>query len=232
MAVIFDLDGTLVDSPQGIVKTFMAVFSSMGKVGVEPEEVRATIGMPLEKAFGKLLSIDEKDSQVEQAIKKYQSLFKEIVLPEAKSLVFPGVEKGLNTLKKQGIPLAIATSKVHKSAKSLLDAAGLLDYFDIVVCADHVENRKPHPEMGFLVMDKLGVEAEHTVMVGDTTHDMLMGKESGMHTIAVTYGVHDADMLNSATPCQVVDNFDGVISSIKKLPVYLETVDPYEHTSV
>lgn len=218
MAVIFDLDGTLVDSPQGIVKAFLAVFKVMNKDGVDAAAVRATIGMPLAKAFGDLLTLSPDHPDVLVAMEQYQMLFREIVLPDAKSLIFPDVEEGLKSIKSRGIPMAVATNKAHKNAKALLKAVGLFDYFDVVVGSDQVTNQKPHPEMGFLVMNKLGITAEDAIMVGDTTHDMLMGKDSGMHTIAVTYGIHDANVLKVVEPHKIVDNFKAVLLHIDSLP--------------
>src|SRR3990167_6285844 len=213
--VIFDLDGTLVDTPKGIVKTFLAVLKEMGYDAVNPDAVRETIGMPLEKAFGDLLGMAASSPLVTQAIKQYQALFKEIVLPNAKSLVFEDVDIGLQSLRERGISLAIATSKIYASAESLLKAAGLMDYFDIVLGADQVKNRKPDPEMGLMIMSHLKSVPEETIMVGDTTHDLLMGKEAGMKTIAVTYGVHDVDLLESAGPTKIVHHFSDVVSEVE-----------------
>ncbi|MBS0350933.1 MAG: HAD family hydrolase [Proteobacteria bacterium] len=214
LAIVFDLDGTLIDTPRGIVETFTAALTSMGVTPSDPAAIRGTIGLPLEQAFSTLMRVDRDDDRVSFGVKRYQELFKNIVLPKAKELIFPGVEKGLSNLRSQGFNLAVATTKVYKSAEALLKAAGLWDYFELVVGADHVKQTKPHPEMGLLVMHKLRVLPELTVMVGDTTHDILMAKSAGMHSIAVTYGVHDTEKLQSAQPSWLVDNFDKVLDCI------------------
>ena len=218
MAVIFDLDGTLLDTPHAIVTAFLAVFEAMNKEGVKASDVRATIGMPLDIAFAGLLAVDKHDPSVSWAAKKYVALFREMVLPNAKSLVFPGVLEGLESLKCRGVLMAVATSKAYKNAESLLKAAGLFDYFDVVVGADQVTKPKPHPEMGLLVMKELGITANQAVMVGDTTHDVLMGRGAGMHTVAVTYGIHDSAVLEAAGAHKIVDSFQYVISHIGALP--------------
>lgn len=210
-AYIFDLDGTLIDTPSGIVETFIEVLTSMGVKNTDAPTIRATIGLPLEKAFGSLLQVDPNDVKVANAITQYQLFFKKIVLPNAKKLIFPGVEKGLETLKSQGFLLAVATSKFYASAEALLKAAGLFEYFNLVVGADQVSHPKPHPEMGFLVMKKLDVLPENAVMVGDTTHDLLMAKDAGMHSIAVTYGIHDIEKLKLSKPTWIVNTFDEVL---------------------
>lgn len=213
-AIIFDLDGTLIDTPSGIVETFIAALQSMNIRFTDAAAIRATIGLPLEKAFAKLLEVDVADSRVIHGIKQYQALFKDIVLPKAKELIFPGVEKGLEKLKCQGLLLAVATSKVYKSAEALLKAADLWKQFNLVVGADQVSRPKPDPEMGQFVLENLGVLAEDAVMVGDTTHDILMAKGAGMRSIAVTYGVQDLQKLKSADPTWVTDSFDGVLNHL------------------
>jgi phosphoglycolate phosphatase len=213
--VIFDLDGTLVDTPRAIVEAFTAAFASMGVQAQDASAIRATIGLPLERAFSRLLGVPLDDEQVDQGVKAYQVSFKELILPKAGELIFPGVADGLATLRSQGVPLAIATSKFYASADALLKSAGLRDLFSVVVGADQVSQPKPNPEMGQLIMEKLGVSAERAVMVGDTTHDLLMAKAAGMRSIAVTYGVHSVQELKSSDPTWIADTFDDVLKYIQ-----------------
>lgn len=213
--IIFDLDGTLIDTQRGIVEVFTGVLKSMGIVIDNTLDIKATIGMPLEQAFSNLLGVEINDELVNYSIEQYQILFKETILPRAQELVFPGVVAGLAQLKTQGCTLAVATSKIYRSAEALLKAAGIRGYFSLVVGADQVTERKPHPEMGLLVMKKLGALAENTIMVGDTTHDLLMANGAGMRSIAVTYGVHDVEKLKSAEPTWMVNTFYEVINLVQ-----------------
>jgi len=213
-AIIFDLDGTLLDTPRAIVETFTAVFAAMGVPARDAAAIRATIGLPLEQAFSKLMGVALDDDRVAHGIKHYQVLFKELVLPRASSLIFPGVAEGLTALRSQGVSLAVATSKFYASADALLKAAGLRDHFTVVIGADQVTEPKPSPEMGLLIMDKLGVLAERAVMVGDTTHDLVMAKAAGMRSVAVTYGVHSVQELKSSEPTWIADTFGDVMSCV------------------
>jgi pseudouridine-5'-phosphate glycosidase len=215
-AVIFDLDGTLVDTPRAIVETFTAVFAAIGVPARDRGAIRATIGLPLEQAFSKLIGVPVDDAQVAQGVRQYQALFKEHVLPRARSLVFPGVAEGLAALRDQGFALAVATSKFQVSAEALLTAAGLRDHFAIVVGADQVTEPKPSPESGRLIMDRLGVRADRAVMVGDTTHDLQMARAAGMRSIAVTYGVHGVQELRSQEPTWIADTFGDVVSCVAR----------------
>ncbi|KJK50393.1 hydrolase [Lentzea aerocolonigenes] len=212
--VIFDLDGTLVDTPRGIVTTFAAVFAQLGLPTVDSGSVRATIGLPLPVAFAKVLGIPDDDPVVARCVEFYLSTFREIVLPKAPRLVFPGVADGLRSLREGGFLLAVATSKYLANAEALLVAAGLREEFSVVVGADQVSRPKPDPESGLLVLQRLGVSAANAVMVGDTTHDVLMAHGAGMSSIGVTYGVHSGEQLLSANPTWLVDSFPGVVDIV------------------
>lgn len=213
--VIFDLDGTLVDTPRGIVTTFAAVFARLDLPTVDSGSIRATIGLPLPVAFAKVLGISQDEPIVARCVELYVSAFREIVLPEAARLVFPGVADGLRSLREDGFLLAVATSKYLANAEALLVAAGLREEFSVVVGADLVSRPKPDPESGLLVLQRLGVAAANTVMVGDTTHDVLMAHAAGMSSIGVTYGVHSVEQLRSANPTWLVDSFDGVVTTVR-----------------
>ncbi|MBX9445477.1 HAD family hydrolase [Dickeya chrysanthemi] len=215
--VIFDLDGTLVDTPSGIVSAFVTTLRDLGLPCEDRRAIRATIGLPLEKAFSQLLSLPVDDERVAAAIRRYQAVFREQVLPLAPGLVFPGVVDGLSLLQRQGYALAVATSKVFVSAQALLEAAGLWPFFDLVLGADMVTHPKPHPEMGLLAMSRLGAGASTTAMVGDTTHDLLMAKQAGMVAIGVTWGIHHVEQLKSAEPQVIVDTFGEVVGAAHAL---------------
>lgn len=208
---IFDLDGTLVDTPSGIVRSFTAALEELD-VPVPPvDRIRATIGTPLERAFAGILEVPEDDPLVARAIEAYQRSFRELVLPEAADLVYPGVVDGLARLERAGLTLAVATSKYHATAEALLGAAGLTDRFRLVVGADDVARPKPAPDSALRVLHTLEVPAADAVLVGDTTHDIRTATAAGVRAIAVTYGVQGPDELESAAPSDIVDTFDRVV---------------------
>lgn len=210
--VVFDLDGTLVDTPSGIVTAFSATFESVGKGSASPRDIRATIGLPLAQAFATLLEVPGSNPLVTRCIATYQSLFAEIVLPNAKSLVFPGVSAGLMTLRTSGLILAVATSKFLANADALLVAAELRPLFSLVVGADQVSRPKPHPDIGEYVLNSLDVAPGCALMVGDTTHDIGMANAAGMRSIAVSYGVHSSDALAACGPTWAADTFAAVVA--------------------
>lgn len=211
---MFDLDGTLVDSPRAIVETFAAAFEALGESPRDEADVRATIGLPLEQAFAKLLGVPQDDPRVADGIARYQEAFRTVILPRARSLVFPGVAEGLAELRRHGLTLTVATSKFHASADALLTAAGLRDHFAVLIGADDVTHPKPHPESGLRILQQLGARPEHAVMVGDTTHDLKMAHAAGTRSVAVTYGVHGRAELASARPSYTAETFPEVVAYI------------------
>ncbi|ELP69663.1 HAD-IA family hydrolase [Streptomyces turgidiscabies] len=211
---MFDLDGTLVDSPRAIVEAFAVAFEAMGADPRDPADVRATIGLPLEQAFGKLLGVPQDDPRVAEGVAQYQEAFRTVILPRARSLVFPGVAEGLDELRRRGVVLTVATSKFHTSADALLTAAGLRDHITVLIGADDVTYPKPHPESGLLILERLDARPEHAVMVGDTTHDLRMAEAAGIASVAVTYGVHQLAELEAARPTYVAETFPEVVAHI------------------
>ncbi|MFD4639729.1 HAD family hydrolase [Lentzea sp. NPDC058436] len=217
--VIFDLDGTLVDTPRGIVTTFAAVFAQLDLPTADSPTIRGTIGLGLPAAFAKILGVPEDEPVVTRCVELYRPTFRKIVLPVASQLVFPGVYDGLRSLRENGFLLAVATNRFVAPAEELLTAAGLRDEFSVVVGADQVPEPKPDPAAGLLVLDRLGVTPDNAVMVGDTTYDIDMARGAGMSSVAVTYGVHGADQLLSAGPTWLAGSFaEAVVSARRRRP--------------
>lgn len=212
--IIFDLDGTLIDTPTAIVEAFTAAFATMGVPDPGPAAVRATIGLPLERAFGELLGVSPDHPRAVEGVRRYGEMFRTMILPRASGLVFPDVVAGLSTLRARGLLLAVATSKFRASADAILAAAGLLDWFDLVVGVDEVPRPKPDPAMAEFVLGRTGVPADRAVMVGDTTHDLLMARAAGLRSVAVTYGVHGVDLLRACEPTWMVDAFPHVVRTV------------------
>lgn len=215
--IMFDLDGTLFDTERAIIEAFHAAFSSLNYPHLPtPKDIKATIGLPLEKAFSILVGQPKNSGAVTQLCQEYQQQFKLTLLPKAESLLFPGVISGLAKLKQQNYSLSVTTNKFARSANSLLEAAGIAHFFDIVVCADEVTAKKPAPESGNKILSYYGVTPTDALMVGDTTHDILMANNLGSDTIAVNYGIHSEHELCTASPKWIVSNFDDVVNTAIK----------------
>ncbi|MBV2357337.1 HAD-IA family hydrolase [Streptomyces sp. J2-1] len=212
--VLFDLDGTLIDTPNAIVNTFTDTFASLGIHGITADAIRSTIGRPLAEAFAHLVGLPTTAAQVEAAVERYQVLYRERIVPQARTLLYSGVAEGLARLGSNGMILGVATSKFTASAEALLAAAGIRDHFDMVVGADAVTQPKPAPDAGLLIAAELGHHPSRAVMVGDTTHDVFMAHNANMRSIAVTYGIHTPAQLEAARPTWMEQTFPAAVDRI------------------
>jgi len=216
-AVIFDLDGTLVDTPLVIVQTALAALECKGCAGPTPDAIRATIGLPLTIAFSGLLGLPETHGNVQACVEEYRRLWRERVVPRSKEFLYPGVLEGIAELHGRGLRLGVATSKAQAGAVLQLEAAGIARYFDVVAGFEAVQKPKPEPDLALFVLDKLGVAADAAIMVGDTTHDLLMARAAGLRAIAVTHGAQPEATLRAANPSFVAPDFAGVLAILKSL---------------
>ncbi|MFI8417099.1 HAD family hydrolase [Serratia sp. NPDC078593] len=211
--IMFDLDGTLFDTATAIVSAFRATFQQLQlPQPAHDEQIRETIGLPLESAFMQLLPPEAAPQAVNDCVAEYLRQFQTLILPMAPSLLFPGVASGLAQLKQSGFRLAVTTNKFARSANALLAAAGIATLFDVVVCADQVANKKPAPESGDRILAHYRAKAEHAVMVGDTTHDILMAHQVGCPAIAVDYGIQNREVLAAAEPQVIFSTFSDVVA--------------------
>jgi len=216
-AAIFDLDGTLVDTPQVIVATALQALRGQPRALPEPQAIRATIGLPLTVAFSGLLGLSEGAPEVEEVVQEYRRLWRANVVPRSADLLYRGVAEGVQVLRDLGLRLAVATSKIRSGALAQLEAAGIAQHFEVVAGYDSVERPKPDPQMALYVLERLGVRPAGTVMVGDTTHDLLMAHGAGLRAIAVTYGAHDEATLRTESPEWVAKDFQEVVRLLRGL---------------
>lgn len=212
-AVIFDLDGTVVDTPDVISTTMSAVLSRSG-VAVRPQDVRPTIGKPLLASIAYLLGLPAGDGRVAAAAAAYRERFDAQMTERGSDLLFPGVTAGLETLRGHGIALAIATSKVLAVARLVLGETGIAGLFDVVVGHDDVPDGKPAPDMALLAARRLGVAPARCVVVGDAVGDVLMGVAAGMPVLGVSYGIGAADELLAAGAGRIAGDFPAVVREV------------------
>ncbi|PSM38077.1 hypothetical protein C6Y14_39040 [Streptomyces dioscori] len=210
-AFVFDIDGTLADTPSAIAALIGDVVRGLG---ADPShaDVLATVGKPLEASLAGLLGTCVHDTVTAEAAARYRRRFTTDVLSRGPELLLPGVTEGLERLRRSaGHPLGIATSKIYASAHALLDATGILNRFDTVVCHNMVERGKPHPDMALRALADLRAQASRSWYVGDTVTDMTMARAAGLRTVAVSYGVDTAEALKAAGADHVVADFPSVI---------------------
>jgi phosphoglycolate phosphatase len=210
-AIVFDLDGTVADTPDLITGIMAGILTELGATA-DRAAIRATIGLPLLDSFAKLLDSQVGESRVTQAAQLYRGRFDAGAEERGTELLFPGVVDGLAKLHAAGLRLSIGTSKSHAAATHVLEVCGISDQFETVVGVDNVVHGKPAPDTARLAATRLGVEAARCVVVGDAIGDMRMGVDAGMHTLGVSYGVGYATDLYAAGAEHVVDEFGEVVS--------------------
>ncbi|OCC08644.1 HAD family hydrolase [Streptomyces sp. PTY087I2] len=213
-AILFDLDGTLLDTPGAIAGTLHRVLAETGHGEVPDERVRATVGRPLTAVFADLTGSPEGSAQVAEAVSLFRELFRRTVVPEAAALVFPGIPELLRTLRRSGYRTAVVTSKIRPSAMELLEPASLVDQFDAIVCHGMAERGKPHPDLALLTAERLGTPARLCTVVGDAVDDMRMAVGADMRAIGVTYGVASARQLAASGAGQVVETVAELARSL------------------
>ncbi len=199
--VIFDWDGTVMDSVTKIVNCIRSSAESLNIVPPSDEAIKNIIGMSLEKAIDVLFPDNVAQHQALISGYKYQYSVDTTPTP-----VFANVVCVLNALKEQGIVLAVATGKGRGGLERLLDQSQLRHFFSATRTSDEAQS-KPSPDMLYQLLEELGISAQDAVMIGDTQIDMTMAKAAGMDRIGVTMGVHNAQQLNKLSPVATVDNY-------------------------
>lgn len=200
--VIFDWDGTLMDSEARIVAAIQAS-AQRAKMPVLPYHVsKQIIGLSLEKAILTLYP-GASEAVVDVMAKGYTEFFlNECDVP---MIPFPGAETLLQTLRALGVKVAIATGKSRRGLDQVLADLAFTDYFDLTRTPVEAES-KPSPLMLQQILEALNLEVEQAVMVGDTEFDMEMAQAIGMDRIALSHGVHDLEVLQSYQPIATFDD--------------------------
>jgi phosphoglycolate phosphatase len=188
-AIIFDLDGTLVDSAEDLRAALNRLLGELGLRAVETNEIKGMIGDGVLKMVERALVATGGDPKQSAAL---QPRFLELYLPNSANLTrcFPGVAETLDVLHRKDFRLAVVTNKPVAATNSILRALSLSDFFQAVVGGDSVEQRKPHPAPLLEAARRLAVDVSETLMVGDNIHDVEAAHAAGMRCVAVNYGYH------------------------------------------
>ncbi|HJW02729.1 MAG TPA: HAD-IA family hydrolase [Azospira sp.] len=193
--VVFDWDGTLMDSAAAIVTAIQSACRDLGLPEPTDAQARHVIGLGLEDAM-RLAVPALAASDYPRMVERYRHHY----LPRDHELtLFSGVPELIRELKDAGHFLAVATGKSRVGLARALEVSGLGPHFHATRCADECFS-KPHPQMLEELMEELGVQRQATVMIGDTTHDLLMAANAGVASLAVSYGAHEPDALASQSP--------------------------------
>ena len=213
---VFDCDGTLVDSQHSIVACMAAAFAAHGLAEPTSEAVRRVVGLPLQVAVAALLS-DDDEPRCERIAESYRETFADLRrrggLTEP---LYPGVLEGLAAIERAGWLLGMATGKSHRGALATLAGHGLHQRFVTLQTPDNAVG-KPAPDMMLRAMAETGAEPDATVMIGDTSYDILMARSAGTLAVGVAWGYHDEDELWSSGAHLVVHSFADLPAAVERL---------------
>ena len=207
--VLFDLDGTLTDSGEGVMGSAAYAFRKLGLPVPEPRELRTMVGPPLSSSFPRLGVPQDK---VEEAIAYYRDDYNDGG-GKLRNSVFPGIEEMLRDLKEKGLRLFVATSKPEGVAREVLTTFGLTGYLEYIAGASSDRSRETKADVMRHLLEETG-HPKGLVMVGDTIWDVLGAKELGIPCVGVSWGYgEDQDMLDAGA--------ETVVATPKDLTEYL-----------
>jgi len=208
--LVFDWDGTLMDSEARIVACLQAAIDDLELPHKSVDELRNIIGLGLAEATEMLFP--ERAAEIQTPlIDRYRHHF--LISNPTPSALFEGAREMLHELAGQGYLLAVATGKGRQGLNKVLEETGLGPVFHATRCADETIS-KPHPQMLLELMDHLGARPQDTLMIGDTEYDMEMAQNANTHALAVSYGVHHPSRLLRHRPL-------GCLDKISELPGWL-----------
>lgn len=215
--VIFDVDGTLVDSQGDIVGSMSRAFAALGKPAPARENVLSIVGLSLDVAMQRLApeaSLGEQIDLVDAYKQAYQDLRAAKGSVESSPL-YPGARQVLDALRAQSYTLlGVATGKSRRGLDSLIAGHALEGFFVTEQVADHHPS-KPHPSMIEAAMAETGVDAAQTAMIGDTSFDMSMARAAGVRGIGVSWGYHGREKLADAEI--IIDRFEELLPVLDQM---------------
>jgi phosphoglycolate phosphatase len=215
--IMFDMDGTLIDTQALIAENAAAAFRSIGLPPPTPAEVRSIIGLSLPVAIGRLLKSDDVDL-IESVVGQYRSLYKTSLEHDIdREPLYPGARDALERLKAQpDTILGVATGKGLSGVVRILGNHGITGHFVTLQTPDHNPS-KPHPGMLLRAMAETGAEPTSTVMVGDTTFDMELARAAGCRAIGVSWGYHPAEDLLAAGAGALIHDYSELDAAIERV---------------
>lgn len=208
--MIFDWDGTLVDSQNQIVQAMQGAIDDAGLPGVADNDIARLIGLSLVEAISRLYPSQPQTAQ-KYLLERYSHNFVEISKHSQGNNYFPNVESTLEQLSDAGHVLAVATGKSRRGLERVFGHDDIADFFTTTRTADETLS-KPDPKMLLEILSETGESVDNAVMIGDTTYDMQMARSINMPRIGVSYGVHSAQELRGYDPLQVLATFDQLLN--------------------
>ena len=208
-AILFDLDGTLTDSGEGIMRSVQYALEKIGHPEPDYTRLRSFVGPPLAAQFMNYAGVDEETAK--EAVRFYRERYAPTGIFENE--VYDGVEEMLKRLSRKGYRLGVASSKPEPFVVKVLEHFGILEYFEVVVGSTMDGARSAKSEVIEEALARLGLsqERESVVLVGDKNYDVFGAREAGLECIAVTYGYGSFEELSDASPLKILSSPEEVV---------------------
>ena len=191
--ILFDLDGTLIDSTEAILESFEVAYSHFGESCPDPEKITAEIGHPLDGMF---LSLGIPEASIEAYVAAYKAHYRKI--SREKTLLLPDAERAVRKASATA-RLGVVTTKTAKYSIELLEHLKLINYFEVMIGREDVVHPKPHPEPVLKALSKLQTGTKNSWMIGDTCMDMHAAQAAGIKGVAVTSGYGSEEQLSKCS---------------------------------
>lgn len=215
--IVFDVDGTLVDSQTGIVASMADAFAHVGLPAPGAEATRRVVGLSLPEAVARLLPHGLEDTRLAAAVEEYKQAFnRRRRAPDYQEPLFDGVRSALQAAEHPQVCLGVATGKSRRGLAATLERHGLAGHFVTLQTADDGPG-KPHPRMLQAAMGDVGAAPEETVLIGDTVYDVEMALNSGAAALGVSWGYHGPEELQQAGARRVLKHFDELMPTLADL---------------
>lgn len=209
-AVLFDLDGTLLNTNDLIIKSFTDTFKHYyPDREFTYQEIIDCIGPTLEQTAMKYYP-----QNISEMVGMYRHHY--VLNHDELIKIYPGIEEMLKALKDLGLKLAIVTSKKRDMTLKAMEHTNVLDYFDLIISSDEVTQPKPHQEPIELALKELNLLKDEVIMVGDNSHDIECANHASVKSIAVGWALKGADYLRGFNPTYIINTADELIEIIKK----------------
>lgn len=206
-AVLFDLDGTLVDSLPLILESFRAALKQVN-LSFSDEEILKTVGLPLRDICARFAG--DRGQELFKCYLEYQDKIHDSYLKE-----YPGTMEALVNIKNRSFRLGIVTSKRRVMAERGIKLTGLDKIIEVLVALEDAPRAKPEAEPVLKALEALEVEPPHAVYVGDSPFDIRCGKKAGVQTVGVTWGISSREQLEREEPNAIIDNWQQLLDFLE-----------------
>jgi phosphoglycolate phosphatase len=190
-ALIFDLDGTLIDSKRDLIHSVNAMLGEMGRVQLDEETISGYIGHGAPLLVSRALGSNAREDDLRRALQFFLAYYEEHKLDT--TCAYPGVADSLAELSRKKVPMAVLTNKPVKISVRILEALGLAAYFRVIYGGNSFESKKPDPRGANTIVSEFGASPRETMLIGDSEVDVQTARNARMIAVAVNYGfgVHD-----------------------------------------